>query len=34
LGDRLPERLILIGSAVLFFIFGVVLIVTGIVGAT
>jgi Ca2+/H+ antiporter, TMEM165/GDT1 family len=34
LGDRLPERLILIGSSVLFFIFGVVLIVTGIVGAT
>ena len=34
LGDRLPERLILIGSSVLFFVFGVVLIVTGIVGAT
>ncbi len=34
LGDRLPERLILIGSSVLFFVFGVVLIVTGIIGAT
>ena len=34
LGDRLPERLILIGSSVLFFVFGVVLIVTGILGAT
>jgi len=34
LGDRLPERLILIGSSVLFFVFGVVLILTGIVGAT
>jgi Ca2+/H+ antiporter, TMEM165/GDT1 family len=34
LGDRLPERLIRIGSSVLFFVFGVVLIVTGILGAT
>ena len=34
LGDRLPERVILIGSSVLFLIFGIVLIVTGIVEAT
>ena len=34
LGDRLPERVILIGSSLLFLIFGVVLIVTGIVEAT
>ena len=34
LGDRLPERVILIGSSLLFLVFGIVLIVTGIVGAT
>ena len=34
LGDRLPERVILIGSSLLFLIFGIVLIVTGIVEAT
>jgi putative Ca2+/H+ antiporter (TMEM165/GDT1 family) len=34
LGDRLPERVILIGSSVLFLVFGIVLIATGILGAT
>jgi len=34
LGDRLPERVILIGSSLLFLVFGIVLIVTGIVEAT
>ena len=34
LGDRLPERVILIGSSVLFLVFGIVLIVSGILGAT
>jgi Ca2+/H+ antiporter, TMEM165/GDT1 family len=34
LGDRLPERVILIGSSLLFLVFGIVLIVSGILGAT
>ena len=34
LGDRLPERVILIGSSLLFLVFGIVLIVTGVIGAT
>lgn len=34
LGDRLPERVIMIGSSLLFLAFGVVLIVTGVLGAT
>ena len=34
LGDRLPERVILIGSSLLFLVFGIVLIVSGVVGAT
>jgi putative Ca2+/H+ antiporter (TMEM165/GDT1 family) len=34
LGDRLPERVILIGSSLLFLVFGIALITTGILGAT
>jgi Ca2+/H+ antiporter, TMEM165/GDT1 family len=34
LGDRLPERVIMIGSSLLFLGFGVALIVTGVLGAT
>ena len=34
LGDRLPERVIMIGSSLLFLIFGIVLIVSGVLGAT
>jgi Ca2+/H+ antiporter, TMEM165/GDT1 family len=34
LGDRLPERVILFGSSLLFLVFGIVLIVSGIVGAS
>lgn len=34
LGDRLPERVILIGSSLLFLVFGIVLIVSGVLGAT
>jgi Ca2+/H+ antiporter, TMEM165/GDT1 family len=34
LGDRLPERVILVGSSLLFLLFGIVLIVSGVVDAT
>jgi putative Ca2+/H+ antiporter (TMEM165/GDT1 family) len=34
LGDRLPERVIMIGSSLLFLIFGIALIVSGVLGAT
>jgi len=34
LGDRLPERVIMIGSSLLFLIFGIALIVGGVLGAT
>jgi putative Ca2+/H+ antiporter (TMEM165/GDT1 family) len=34
LGDRLPERVIMIGSSLLFLVFGIALIVGGVLGAT
>src|SRR5918993_4005462 len=34
LGDRLPERVILVGSSLLFLAFGIALIVSGVLGAT